>query len=231
MPPETTTISALPNATLPLAGTERVPMDQNTVTVDATTQDIANLAIAIATATLRVAVRNNSGATIAKGAPVYVTGSSGTTVTVAAADASAEATAARTLGLMEAATNNNSDGSVMAVGLLTGLNTSALTEGQVVWLSETTGALTTTRPTQPAHGVVIGYCIKQGAGTSGEIYVKVDNGLELGELHDVLLTGATAGQVLRLAVDGLWKPATLAVADVTDAVSVGLAAGLAIALG
>lgn len=216
MPLETTNISALPNAALPLTGAERIPMDQNTVTVDATTQDIANLAVAVATLTVRVAVRNNSGAAIAKGTPVYVTGSSGVTVTVAAADASTEATAARTLGLMEAATNHNADGSVIAVGLLTGLNTSALTEGQVAWLSETTGALTTTRPTQPAHGVVIGYCIKQGSGTSGEIYVKVDNGLELGELHDVSLTGATAGQVLRLAADGLWKPATLAVADVAD---------------
>jgi hypothetical protein len=40
----TTTITGLPNATTPLAGTERVPMDQSGATKDATTQDIANLA-------------------------------------------------------------------------------------------------------------------------------------------------------------------------------------------
>ena len=40
----TTTITGLPNATTPLTGTERVPMDQAGATKDATTQDIANLA-------------------------------------------------------------------------------------------------------------------------------------------------------------------------------------------
>jgi hypothetical protein len=39
-----TTITGLPNATTPLDGTERVPMDQNGTTVDASTQAIANLA-------------------------------------------------------------------------------------------------------------------------------------------------------------------------------------------
>ena len=39
-----TTITGLPNATTPLDGTERVPMDQNGATVDASTQAIAALA-------------------------------------------------------------------------------------------------------------------------------------------------------------------------------------------
>jgi len=39
-----TTITGLPNATVPLSGTERVPMDQNGITADASTQSIANLA-------------------------------------------------------------------------------------------------------------------------------------------------------------------------------------------
>jgi hypothetical protein len=41
-----TTITGLPNATTPLSGTERVPMDQAGATKDATTQDIADLALA-----------------------------------------------------------------------------------------------------------------------------------------------------------------------------------------
>jgi hypothetical protein len=188
----------------------------------------AELAAAIAgvsgqTQTVTIAVRNNTGSTISKGTPVYVTGSSGTTVTIAPADASTEATAAETLGLTTASIANNTDGTVIAVGLLDGLNTSALTEGQIVWLSETTGALTTTRPTQPAHGVVCGYCVKQGSGTSGIIYVKVDNSLELAELHDVLVAGATSGQFLQLAADGLWKPRTLVAADISDSTATGRA--------
>ena len=124
-----TTITGLPNATTPLDGTERVPMDQAGTTKDAATQDIANLApptnltytaatrtlnsstgtdveLPIATTTdaglesaadktkldsitvdsatvVRKYVRNNSGVSIPKGAAVYQTGSSGTTITVA----------------------------------------------------------------------------------------------------------------------------------------------------
>ena len=163
---------------------------------------------------VRKFVRNNSGVPIPKGAPVYQTGSSGTTLTVALADASAEATASQTLGLAQETIADNDTGYIVAVGQLDGINTSALIEGQIVWLSETAGQLTTTRPTQPAHGVVCGYCVKQAAGTAGILYVKVDNGLELSELHDVLISGATTGQVLRRASDGLWKNHTQTAADV-----------------
>jgi hypothetical protein len=158
---------------------------------------------------VRKYVRNNSGVSIPKGAAVYQTGSSGTTLTVALADASLEATASQTLGLAQETIGINANGYVIAVGQLDGISTATLTEGQIVWLSETAGQLTTTRPTQPAHGVVCGYCVKQAAGSAGILYVKVDNGLELGELHDVLVTGATTGQFLRKDSDGLWKGHTL----------------------
>lgn len=173
--------------------------------------------------TVTVTVRNNTASAIGKGVPVYVTGSSGTTITIAPADASTEGTAAETLGLTAASIAANADGTVIAVGELTGLNTSALAEGQIIWLSETTGGLTTTRPIQPAHGVVVGYCVKQAAGTAGIVYVKVDNGLELAELHDVQVTGATAGQFLQLAADGLWKPRTLVAADISNGTAAGRA--------
>lgn len=160
-----------------------------------------------------VPVRNNSGATIAKGTPVIITGSTGVKVTIAPADASDETTAANTLGLTYSEIVSGFDGLVVSEGQLTGLNTAALTEGQLIYLSETTGQITSTRPTQPAHGVILGWCVKQGAGTSGILYVKVDNGLELDELHDVLIAGPTTGQVLRRASDGLWKNAMLTPAD------------------
>ncbi len=263
-----TTITGLPNATTPLTGAERVPMDQAGATKDATTQDIANLAPATdltytaATRTLNSStgadvvlpvatttdaglqsaadktkldsivvdratlitklVRNNTGSTIPKGSAVYVVGSSGTTITVALADASLEATAANTIGIAQAAIANNTEGYIVAVGVLEGIDTSALVEGATIWLSETAGGLTTTRPTQPAHGVALGYCVKQSPGTAGIIYVKVDNGLELDELHDVLVTGATSGQVLYKAADGLWKPKLL---DGTNLANTAVTAG------
>jgi hypothetical protein len=209
----------LPVATTTDAGLESAA---DKAKLDSITVDSATL--------VRKFVRNSSGVSIPKGSAVYQTGSNGTTLTVALADASAEATAAQTLGLAQETIANNANGYVVAVGLLDGISTSALTEGQIVWLSETAGALTTTRPTQPAHGVVCGYCVKQGAGTSGILYVKVDNGLELNELHDLLIISAVAGQVVRRASDGLWKNAVLAAADISGlgtaaTLNVGTAAG------
>jgi hypothetical protein len=69
--------------------------------------------------------------------------------------------------------------------------------------------------------------VKQAAGTAGILYVKIDNGLEIEELHDVLISGATTGQVLRLASDGLWKNHTLSPADVGGHDAVTLAASVA----
>jgi hypothetical protein len=235
-----TTITNLPNAAA-LTGAERVPMDQGGTTVDATTGAIAATLPEATTSTagklsavdktkldsitadqatiVRRWVRNETGSTIAKGIPVYISVSNGVTPTIIPADASTEETAARTIGLTQAAINHQAYGWVIEVGRLDGINTSTLTEGQIIWLSETTGQMTTTRPTQPAHGVILGYCVKQGAGTSGIVDVKVDNGLELAELHDVLLTGAATDDVLSLAADGLWKKRTLgsaAAAATTD---------------
>jgi hypothetical protein len=209
----TGTDAVLPVATTALAGLESAA---DKTKLDSITVDSATL--------VRKYVRNNSGVTIPKGAAVYQTGSSGTTLTVALADASAEATAAQTLGLAQETIANNASGYIVAVGLLDGISTAALTEGQIIWLSETTGEVTSTRPTQPAHGVVCGYCVKQAAGAAGILYIKVDNGLELEELHDVLITAPATGQVLRRAADGLWKNAALDVSDVTGALSAATAA-------
>ena len=197
------------DVTLPVATTTEAGLES---AADKTKLD----SITVDTATVvRKYVRNTSGVNIPKGAAVYQTGSSGTTLTVALADASAEATAAQTLGLAQEAIANNANGYVVAVGLLDGIDTSALTEGAIIWLSETAGQVTTTRPTQPAHGVVCGYCVKQSPGTSGILYVKVDNGLEIEELHDVLISSPTTGQILRFASDGLWKNETLPGTDLT----------------
>jgi len=193
-------VGTSPNNVVQLDGTSRLPaVDGSQLLNVATTSSY----------TVLVPVRNDTASSIAKGVPVYVTGANGNTLTIAPADASTELTAALTIGLTQTAIGSNSNGYVMAVGELGGINTSALTVGALVWLSETTGQLTSTRPTQPAHSVVIGYCVKQGAGSSGIIYIKVDNGLELNELHDVLITGAVTDQALVLAADGLWKNRTI----------------------
>jgi hypothetical protein len=166
-----------------------------------------------------VMVHNRSGATIPKGAACYEVGSSGDLPTVALASASGEATSSKTLGLALEDIPNNADGKVLALGRLEGINTAGLTEGATFWLGTTPGSLTTTRPTQPAHGVVLGLCIRSGPGGSGILFVRVANGQELNELHDVLITGSApaAGAprpVLAWSTDGLWRDVVLGPSDV-----------------
>ena len=142
-------------------------------------------------------VYNTTGATIAKGSVVYVTGSSGTRITVAKAQATADATSATVLGVTAEAIANNSEGFVLTQGEITNISTTGISDGALLWLSPSVaGAFTSTKPTAPDHLVLVGYCIKGGSGGAGIIYVKMENGYELGELHDVYVSSPTNGQTL-----------------------------------
>jgi hypothetical protein len=113
------------------------------------------------------------------------------------------------MGLLDATVSTNGFANVVTEGLLAGLDTSAAgTEGDPVWLG-TGGNLIyglINKPYAPAHLVFIGIVTRKNS-NNGEIFVKVQNGFELKEIHDVdLITSApTAGQLLRYNSDGLWK--------------------------
>lgn len=154
---------------------------------------------------VEVVVRNNTGATLLKGQVVYVTGALGQRPTVALASATGEMTSSKTFGIVKANITNNSEGLITNFGLLEGINTNAFNEGDSLWLSATPGEFTNVRPTQPYHGVHIGWVLKK-AGGAGSIFIQIQNGFELKELHTVLLTSEKDGE--RLEYDGLndlWK--------------------------
>ena len=154
-------------------------------------------------------VRKSTAGTITKGQALYVVGSTGTHFTVELADASVEATAATAIGIAAETITNTTSGYMIIGGLLDGLSTlptASFTDGAILWLSETAGGLTTTRPTQPAHGVAMGWVINASNGAAGSAYIKVINGQELNELHDVLIISATANNVLMYdSVSSVWK--------------------------
>jgi hypothetical protein len=115
-------------------------------------------------------VRNNSGATIAKGDPVYVTGFS-TKTTVAKSIATNLATFP-VMGLATTAITNGSDGVVIVYGIFSDVNTSSFTVGNRLYVG-TTGGLTAT---QPAGGSgVTGVVLKANA-TTGIILVTPTKG-------------------------------------------------------
>jgi len=163
-------------------------------------------------------VKNGSGSSIAKGTPVYVSSANGTNMLISVSTNANEAGSSKTLGLLTQTLANNGIGRVTTQGLLSGLDTSAATAGDPVWLG-VNGALiygAANKPVAPAHMVFIGIVTRAHA-TNGEIFVRVQNGFEIDELHDVLITSKTNGDLLKYdSASGLWKNAaqsTLTIAE------------------
>jgi hypothetical protein len=156
-------------------------------------------------------VRNTTGATLTKGTVVYISGATGNKPTVSKALATGDSTSAQTFGLVQADIANNANGNVVCAGDITGLDTSAFTEGVQLYLSSTTaGTYTTTKQLAPNHLVYIGV-VTRAHPTQGQIEVNIQNGYELYELHDVSITSEVNNQGLFYeASTDLWKNKSIA---------------------
>lgn len=143
-----------------------------------------------------VRVFNNTGAPITDGSVVYISGASGNRPTVNLADASVEAMQ-YVLGVVTHtldATGDGRYGYCTVHGIVRTFNTSTFTAGVPIWLSETAGEMTQTRPPAPAHAVYIGIPLNSTA--NGSIFVNPKAGNEIGELHDVLITSAANEDII-----------------------------------
>lgn len=158
---------------------------------------------------------DNTGLT--EGKVVYTVGADGTNKTVRYALATADATSATTFGLMAESAAGGNKAFCTTFGLVRNLNTTNLTEGDIVWLSaDTAGAMTAVRPIAPKHGVMIGFCVRKHA-TQGAIFVQVQNGYELNELHDVFVPNPINNQVLTWDnIDKRWEAKTVADSSATN---------------
>jgi len=153
---------------------------------------------------------NDTGATLTKGTVVYISGIQGDKPKIVKADASTESTSSKVIGIIYEDIPNMEEGLVIEAGELIGtdgseLDTDDFDEGDLLWLSTTAGEITNVRPTQPDHSVFLGYCIRSHP-NAGHILVNIQNGFEINELHDVLITTPTNGQVLAYeSSTSLWK--------------------------
>jgi hypothetical protein len=111
--------------------------------------------------------------------------------------------------------SSNGFGYVVTEGRLSGIDTSTATAGDAVWLSSTAGGITFgAPPTGSVHTVYIGVVTKANAST-GEILVKVQNGYELDELHDVSAASPDNNDVLQfVSSTGLWTKKSLSGAGI-----------------
>lgn len=156
------------------------------------------------------------GAALAKGTPVYVSGADGTNMIVSASSNTTEAGSSKTFGLLEAGGVLNDQVECVTYGLIDGLDTSAANAaGDPVWLGPNGTLLygLANKPVAPAHMVYIGVVTRKQS-NNGEIFVNIQNGFEVDELHDVLISAPkTDGQGLFLqTIAGvqLWRNRTIA---------------------
>lgn len=141
-------------------------------------------------------VYNGTGVTLSKGTIVYISGSQGNNLTIALASASSETTSTKTIGMVSETILNGAVGFITVGGIADKIDTSLYTAGTALWLSTISGLFTDVRPTAPDHAVFVGWVIRSHA-TTGSVYVHVQNGYELEELHNVLITTPSSDQLLK----------------------------------
>lgn len=113
---------------------------------------------------------NNTGSSIAKGTPVYQTGSSGNTITIAPADSDGSGTMPA-IGMTAETIASAGTGKVVFLGMVSGFDTSSFTEGATLYISTTAGGLTATKPTAES-ALVQNFCkVVKSHATNGSVVV------------------------------------------------------------
>jgi hypothetical protein len=141
-------------------------------------------------------VYNEETESLSKGDVVYLSGAQGQRISVRKAYASTEEQSKNTIGLVAETILAGEEGLVLLSGVLKKIDTTAYDQGDTLFLSTTPGEFTDTRPTAPNHTVIIGFVERLGGSTQGSIFVKVDNGYEIDELHNVSITTVQNGDLL-----------------------------------
>jgi hypothetical protein len=124
-------------------------------------------------------------------------GSQGQRLAVVLAQANNDDNSVDTIGVVTENIDNNQEGFITTNGLVRDINTSGSLQGET-WLDgdllylspNTPGFLTKVKPIAPQHTVVIGYVV-YAHNINGKIFVKIDNGYELDELHNVKITSVS----------------------------------------
>lgn len=183
---------------------------------------------------------NNTGAQINDGGFVFINGASGINPTVELAKADSPLTADRIIG---AGTHNIPNGTIgifTTFGVVRGLDTSAFTGGDKIYLSASTaGEFTTTKPEYPNYVITLGSIIMSDV-SAGQILVNVsgrieditDNGWNGSFLETISFTIASDGATITGSLEASGGgDLTLAfsdgftVFDATPAATIALTAG------
>lgn len=145
---------------------------------------------------LLLRVNNNTAATINKGKFVKVSGSAGSpdVLYIHTASWESEVNSANTIGVVMQNISANTNGYILLNGVINGIDTSAFSAGDMLYLSSS-GDYTNVIPPTPYYKVRLGH-VARVQNSNGSAFIRVQNGYELDELHDVSASNATHGDLL-----------------------------------
>ncbi len=152
---------------------------------------------------------------------VKVIGAQGQRLQVDLARADSDLHSESTLGIVTENITKNQEGFITTFGEVHDINTLSVNgetwhDGDVLYLSPTvSGRITNVEPQAPNHRVVVGF-VEYAHAVHGKIYVKIDNGISLNELHDVRVSNVQNGQIIKFnSGSGIWLNDTLSTGDVS----------------
>ncbi len=165
-------------------------------------QQVPTSSFSFRTTQTDVYCKNMSGYQINKGNVVRIVNALGDNPLIETASYSSEGNSANTLGIATENIPNDSFGMIITEGVLLGVNTIGMTAGNLIYLGNA-GSFTTSTPIAPNHAVRLGEVLRVNQ-NNGSIYVRIDNGMELDEAHDVTYNSIATGDLL-VRSGSVWK--------------------------
>ena len=160
-------------------------------------------------------VRNGTGQTIANGTPVMATGTLGASgrIVVAPMDGTDFNNEKFYLGVATEDITAGTDGKVTYFGKVRGVNLSAYTDGDVLWLStDNAGEFTIV---EPDVGIKLAVAYVIHAAVNGTMFVRFSTSVGLHDLHDVWVNAVGDKEILQYdGVNERWENKTLSEAGI-----------------
>jgi len=142
---------------------------------------------------------------------VHVSGATGQRLSVYLSQATNDANSATTIGVVTENIAKNQEGFITTMGQIHEINTSGSLQGETwhdgdaLYLSPTiAGNITNIKPQAPNHTVLIGF-VEYAHSQHGKIFVHIQNGYEIEELHNVRITNVQNNDILKYnSLSSIW---------------------------
>jgi hypothetical protein len=157
--------------------------------------------------TIEELCKNGTGSTILKGTPVYQTGTAGNAMVIAPADASSAATMPA-VGVLSQDLAAAAEGSLILMGRISGVDTSAFSEGDVIYVASG-GGYTNVRPT--GQSILV-----QNLGRVTKVHASNGGGVIMGAGRSNDVPNLTDGNIFIGNASGTYDKRAIVTADISD---------------